>query len=209
MNNRKKALLLGDYEKAAYHPLKEVDNELTELLKELVEIKPSEDYFQLTKEFISEYDLCILYVDRWRQAVDESFIDGLLHFMKQGRSLLVIHNGIALQSNERFLKLIGAEFTGHPEHTILKISTTQSGKKLFNYNESFDMDEEPYRFKLEEGVEKEIILEYVHDDMVYPAGWCIHYGDSKVVYLMPGHELKSFQNANFREIIKKTVKSLL
>jgi type 1 glutamine amidotransferase len=205
----KRTLLIGDNEKAQYHPLKAISKELTQLLKDITDIEVSEDYELLRNEHIGEFDLCILYVDRWGEDLDENLMDGIIDFVDQGKALLIIHNGIAFQSNKRFINLIGGEFTGHPEHTIFQIRATENGERLYNYASSFEIDEEPYRFILSDNIKREITLEYVHEGQVYPAGWSIDYNGSKVAYLMPGHELKSFKNEDYREIIKRTVTAML
>jgi hypothetical protein len=67
----------------------------------------------------------------------------------------------------------------------------------------FLIDDEPYL--LEPSDKINIFATYKHDGADIPAGWEYRHGAGVLVYLMFGHDEKSFQNKNYRRLIKNAV----
>lgn len=101
-SEKKKAVLIGDNEKAQYHPLKGVGSEIAEILRDLAELEISDDRSMLCIDNLKNFELCILYVDCWNEPAVEEQIKGILKFVENGGKLLVIHNGLSLQSSKEF-----------------------------------------------------------------------------------------------------------
>jgi type 1 glutamine amidotransferase len=197
----KKAIMIGDYSRPMYHPLAEVDKELTDILKGKVDIEFTEEYTVINYENLKKFDLCILYVDRWDDPVDEMAIKDLIKFIEEGGRVMVIHNGISFQSNEDFKELIGAEFTGHPPYTKLEIIAKNEKHPIMNGIKAFYLEDEPYRYEFCIDPQIDIFLEYIHEGNAYPAGWTKYLIKGKLVYLMPGHNVASFKNPSYRELV--------
>jgi uncharacterized protein len=189
-----RTLLIGHYAEAPYHPLDAVQERLVEIWGSNIEATISEGTGQLRREVLQQYDLCVSYTDSWKQAPEPEEAAGLLQFVAGGGGLLVIHNGISLQASPELGQLIGAKFTGHPPYTSLPFHLTDSAHPLTKGLEAFTMDEEPYRFELDPLAELTILLTYSHEGQNWPAAWVRHYGLGRVVFLMPGHHLPSFQH---------------
>ena len=204
----KHILILGDYTDPPYHPLTPITDILRTLLSDYT-ISFTEDRNHLLIENINKFDLIISYTDSWNSSLDKKQISGLLNYISGGGKLLVIHNGISLQSNFEFANIVGARFTGHPDYTNLKFSFVDSGEKSLYQFESFEMDEEPYQFVFANFTEKNIFMEYELNGVLYPAGWDVSYGMGKVVYLSPGHDLKTFENINFQNLLKYIVNNMI
>jgi uncharacterized protein len=66
-SEKKKAVLIGDNEKAQCHPLKGVDSEISEILWDLAELEISDDRNMLCIDKLKNFELCILYVDCWNE----------------------------------------------------------------------------------------------------------------------------------------------
>lgn len=190
----KKILVLGQYQKAAmYHPLDKVDNELSRIL-EGYELKFTDSPQSLLK--LDETDIVISYWDDWNKAIDEECVESLVGFVKAGKGLLVIHNGISLALSDKLKEVIGASFITHPQQTEIKFMSKDGV--------SFSMVEEPYQFDMiDDG--KEVFTVYEYKALKYPACFRKYYGKGKVAYLQPGHTFEKFRQPQFEELIKESI----
>jgi type 1 glutamine amidotransferase len=206
-NNIKKALLLGDYSHPLghpSHPLTEVDKEIEGIFKDIFSLTCTEDYNILTSEHLRDYDLCILYVDCWGKMVGKAFTHNLYNFIKDGGGILIIHNGISLDSNIEYAEMVGAKFLGHPPRAKLTVKSTGSNDYIMDGISEFEIEDEPYRFEMFNNSEKSIFMIYYHEGKTYPAGWTRQIGKGKLVYIMAGHDTKSFENVAYRKIILRS-----
>ncbi|GAB6931174.1 hypothetical protein JCM10914A_51570 [Paenibacillus sp. JCM 10914] len=198
-----KAIALGQYEGARYHPFTLVDDEIKAIFSDVMEIECTEDYAALQADKLKTYDLFISYAEFSDQEITEEQAQALVSYVEDGGGLLVIHNGISLQRNKQLAQLIGGRFTGHPEYTALPIRYNQGcHHPVIAGLQDFTMDEEPYRFELSPHESTIIIADYEHEGERWPAAWVHTYGAGRVVYLMPGHHLPSFQIEEVRKLIR-------
>lgn len=203
---KKKAILIGDYTKASYHPLKDIDQEIYDILKEDMTVLCTEDYDMLCAENLNKFDICISYVDFGKDMISKEQTAGLLSFVSNGGGLFIIHNGIALQSKYELAQMFGAKFTGHPPSKMLNFEVSAPEHIIMKGLSGFDMEEEPYQFEFDNFTEKTVLLEYRHEDKLCEAAWALEFGLGRVVYLMPGHNTHSFSNSIYREIILRSGK---
>ncbi len=68
----------------------------------------------------------------------------------------------------------------------------------------FEIEDEPYRFDMFDYTEKSIFMTYYHGGNTYPAGGTRQIGNGKLVYIMPGHNIKSFEDVAYRKIILRS-----
>ncbi|MDU2243221.1 MAG: ThuA domain-containing protein [Paenibacillus sp.] len=202
-NSRKKAWVIGNNADAPYHPLNAVEEELGRILQEDFQLTTSLDYGMLAAGKLEEYDLCISYTDRWEDAVSAEQAAGLLTCVANGGGLLVVHNGISLQVRPELAQLIGAKFTEHPPYTELEFQVVSgTGHPVVDGIEPFVLAEEPYRFEFDPFCAKVVLLTYRHEGQDWPAAWAHSYGLGKVVFLMPGHHLPSFQHPEVAKLLR-------
>lgn len=203
---RKQALVIGNNADAPYHPLNAVQERLQQILKEDFELTVSLDYDQLAGDALENYDLCISYTDRWEEAVSAEQAAGLLTYVAKGGGLLVVHNGISLQVRPELAQLIGAKFTEHPPYTELEFGVAadfgNASHPVVEGIEPFTLAEEPYRFEFDPFCAKKVLLTYRHEGQEWPAAWAHSYGLGKVVFLMPGHHLPSFQHPEVAKLLR-------
>lgn len=204
--NRKKSLLIGNYTHPRFHPLQGIDREITHTLQDHFSVKCTENQHMLEMENISGYDLCISYVENWNEKLSRKQTSGLLSFVSRGGGLLVLHNGIGIQSRFEIAQLIGAKFTGHPPQRELQFSVTAPEHPIMQGIEPFVMSNEPYRFEFDPFTENTVLMEYEEDGVMYPAAWAHSYGLGRVVYLLPGHDEPSFQHPGFRQLLLQAAK---
>jgi type 1 glutamine amidotransferase len=203
-----KALLIGNNDDAPYHPLHAVDSQLQTILKNEIEVVSSDDYDQLIISNLSQYNLCISYTDCWSGSISDQQMAGLLTYVAGGGNVLVLHCGISIQTRHEGAQLVGARFTGHPESDNLSFRLESLDHPILKGISTFEMMEEPYRFNLGVLTEREILLSYAHEGEMWPAAWTQTFGLGRVVYLMPGHELASFQHPEYAKLLVNTVRWL-
>lgn len=197
-----KALLLGDYARAPYHPLTGVAEKLKDILKDSFDIVVSEDYSSLSRN-LSGFKLVISYADIWNSSLSDSEAGGLVSFVAQGGGLLVIHNGICLGSRHEFKSMAAASFTGHPEPELLSFKLSPE-HPISKGIDSFQIYEEPYQYDFCNHIKPEVFLYYQYKGKLWESGWNLCFGKGRVVCLHPGHDVKSFEDHNYQEIIRRS-----
>lgn len=203
MTEKRKAIVIGDYTKVEYHPLKGPDKELTGILSDF-DVAFTEDYDRFKEENLCGYDLCISFTDRWKAKMTDEQTAGLLAYVCRGGGLLIIHNGISIQTRYELAQLAGGKFTQHPEQKVLNYSPVASGHVITEGAGSFSAKEEPYQFALDNLAETTILLEYESEGKRWPAAWAHSYGSGRVVYLSPGHNIETFLDPTYRRIILRS-----
>jgi type 1 glutamine amidotransferase len=209
MVKTKKAILIGDYLNPPYHPLQKIDEAITEILSDEIEVQSTDDYQYFSASKLQDFQLCISYTDCWDQKIAPEYVAGLVSFVGNGGGLLVIHNGISIQSRFELAQLIGARFTGHPPMQQLIFKVSVPDHPVMTGVEKFEMKEEPYQFDFDPFSDRTTLLEYEYQEKLWPAAWAHHYGMGKVVFLMPGHELQAFQNESYRQIMRQSAQWLI
>jgi type 1 glutamine amidotransferase len=209
VNNRKKAILLGDYTNPPYHPLDRIDQELVDILKDQLTVVGTEDYDIMQADNLNKIDLFISYTDCWNKDVTSAQAAGLLSYVSNGGGLLVLHTGISLQNKYELSQMMGAKFTGHPPFQLLDFEIAAAAEhEILNGFEPFAFEDEPYQFEFDPFTEKMVLFEYSYENQRWPAAWVHEFGLGRIVYLMPGHTVEAFQNPIYRKLINNSVKWL-
>lgn len=203
MTKNKKAIIIGDNERAIYHPLKGPDKELAEILNDF-EVVVTEDYDQFSEENLKQYDLCVSLTDCWNGGLTDGQTAGLISFVCQGGGLLIIHTGISIQTRYELAQLAGGKFSQHPEQMILTYEPAASNHIIEEGIGSFSVKEEPYQFIIDNLVETTVLLKYESEGKDWPAAWAHKYGHGRIVYLSPGHNIETFLDPMYREMIKRS-----
>lgn len=200
---RKKALILGTYHEAPYHPFQGVDELLAALLKEDFEASLTDQLPALTVNGERAYDLLISYLDAFDKPLPAGWGEAVLEFVRQGGGLLCLHNGISLQTDERVFHLIGGGFLNHPQQEELAFETTPSG--ILSDLPGFSMMEEPYQFALS-GEAITPLLTYRYGSMTCLGGWSREEGGGRIVFLTPGHTVQTFLKKEYQQMIIRSAK---
>ncbi|WP_042162995.1 ThuA domain-containing protein [Paenibacillus gorillae] len=197
-------LLLGDNEKAEWHPLEPARQQLAELLGEAFQLNVTEDYNALSGLSSVAVDAVVSYADCWSRSIEPEQAAGLLSYVAGGGGLLVIHNGISLQNSYELAQLIGGKFTTHPDYQTLHYYRSAPEHPLLQDVSDFTVDEEPYMFEFDSFAPRNVFLEYEFEGKRYPAAWEHRYGLGRVVYLQPGHCEPSFKPEAYRQLIRNS-----
>lgn len=200
MDKTKRFLLIGDDERARFHPLPPVRPLLESLFPE-ASWTVEYDYPDLTAEALREYDLIINYVDLWGMRDTASISQALLALMKADGRMLVLHGGLIVHDDPVMLPVYGATFVSHPQRTDLRY-IPETTHPVSAGIEPFTLYEEPYMFAMDDSVEKTPILSYEYEGNTYPAGWTTQIGSGRMLYLAPGHDAQVFENTMLRKLLR-------
>lgn len=199
---RYKALALGHYTDARYHPFNDIDKELESIFEGRLQVESTDQYERLNTEELSSHRLFISYTEFMREKpLPADQVAALLSYVASGGGLLAIHNGISLQRNYELASMLGAAFTGHPPFTALPIGISAPDHPIMQGIDAFTVDDEPYRFAFNPLQRTTILAEYEHEGERWPAAWAHEYGLGRIVYLMPGHQLSAFKVDMYRKLI--------
>lgn len=195
---RKKALILGTYHDAPYHPFQGVDEILSNLLKDRFEVTLTDQMSSLLALRKSGYDLLISYLDAFDQVFPEKYAEAVLSFVQAGGGLLCLHNGISLQTDQRMFRLIGGKFLRHPQQTEIAFKTASAG--FLSGFSGFSVSEEPYQFELS-GDAITPLLMYQYNGFSCLGGWSREEEKGRIVFLTPGHSIQTFQQKQYQDMI--------
>lgn len=198
----KKALILGDYALATWHPLRGVDDELVRILDQY-KVEICEDYPTLTLEKLKEYDFVVNYIDNWSKRGNSNCAGALIAYVADGGSMMAIHNGIIIKNHPELEQLMCGAFLNHPKHEVLKYTIAKS-HPLTKTVMPFEIDEEPYMFKMSALVEPEIVMNYEYKGEQYPAVWLRSFGKGKMIYITPGHNAETFKHKGMETLIRQS-----
>lgn len=198
-------MIVGDTtERAPYHPLDDAMKlVLGQVFSPLGFLTFTTDLEAFDYLDPSTTDICISFVDRWEYELSEKALKSIDRFMREGNLFLVLHHGLSYQSTEAFARMVGAKFITHPEMQDLQF-TWDTGHPLCGRQKSFTLFEEPYQLELFDD-DKRIFLWYGMDGKRYPAGWSKSFGKGNLVYLMPGHDSRTFIHSGYRNALQEVV----
>lgn len=195
----KKFLLIGDDERARYHPLPPVQDGLMSAI-DGVEWTVLYDYLDLTADDLLGYDLVVSYVDLWGVRDTARASQAFLDAFDRGLRMLVLHGGMIVHGDPALIPVYGATFTGHPARADLRF--TPADHPACVGAAPFVLFEEPYQFAFLEDVPRVPLLSYEYEGTTCPAGWVTRPGTGLMAYLHPGHDAQVFQDEGFRRLLR-------
>lgn len=201
----KKAMILGTYNDAPYHPFAGVDRALKDLLSPDFDVTLTDDPARLEETERGGYSLLVSYLDAFDKPFPDALAQAVCPFVRDGGGLLCLHNGISLQTNEAMYRLIGGRFLRHPRQTVLRFLPAAEG--FLKDLPGFAISEEPYQFEL---YDKALtpLLRYEYEGASYPGGWCRAEGAGRVVFLTPGHSAEAFRVPEYLDMIARSARWL-
>jgi len=165
----------------------------------------------------SKYDVLVFY-HMWQKITDEQakvFADCI----KEGKPLVALHHSIcAFDDWPEYFNIIGGKYFHKPTtvngkeyaacsyiHDIhFKAKVTDSKNPITKGVKDFDLFDETYKgYYVEEGVTPLLTTDEPSSTPVI--GWTKIYGKARVVTLQSGHDVPTFENPNFRRLLKNSI----
>ncbi len=200
-------LLIGDYESAKWHSMKGFDALISNLYKDGKWTLVKTDELTSSIDF-STYRVVVSLCDQWTP-LEENVAINLTNYLNNGGSLLMIHQGISLQSTPQLKPLLGGSFNGHPQEALLSYRISNPTLDFTKNISDFQAFEEPYDCALDGKTNTIEFLNYSHQGRIIPAGWYRSQSIGHIVYLSPGHHLETLKNPAYQTLIKQTLEWLI
>ncbi|MCF8381727.1 MAG: ThuA domain-containing protein [Bacteroidales bacterium] len=157
------------------------------------------------------YDAYIFY-DMWKK-IEEEDKDAYLDLTEKGKGFLFLHHSIVSYQNwDEFQNIIGGRYVAKEstadtllhsdfEHDIeLNVEIIDPEHYITHGISSFIIHDEGYsNLTLTERIYP--LLATVHPDCHSPIGWTNNYSNSRIVYLMFGHDKNAYANSDFRKLV--------
>lgn len=167
---------------------------------------------------LAEFFDVLVYYDMW-QPISEVEKSAYIELTKQGKPFLFLHHSLVSYQNwKEFEKIIGGKYVekskGIPEselstydHDVWVYIQKGRNHPVTNGFSSLRFFDEVYgNLKVAENVIP--LLTTNHPKSSRIIGWENHYNLSKIIYLQPGHDRRTFETTEYRKLIQQTINYL-
>lgn len=163
------------------------------------------------------YDVLVFY-DSWQNITDTE-LNGYFNLAETGKGFLFLHHSLAsYQDKPEFFKLRGGGYYRSEPPDSLKdmrykhdldipVEIQDINHPVTKGMVNFTIHDEGYNNII---VNDDVVplLKTSHPDCAEIMGWTKRYRNSKVVYLMGGHDKIAYENANFKVLIHNSLNYL-
>lgn len=170
---------------------------------------------RIAQDQVGEYDVFVFY-DMWG-SIDSLEMIGYQHLLSLGKGFVFLHHSLcSYQQWDEFSGIIGGkyytEWSGAPDSLMsnfkhdIEIPVHMTGKQhpVTSGIQDFMIHDEGYgNIQVNEDVE--VILSTDHPDCSKALAWTNNYKESKIVYVMLGHDALAYTNRNFQSIIQNAI----
>ncbi len=163
-----------------------------------------------------EFDVIAFY-DMWKEDITEDEKNIFLNEFEKGTGIVFMHHSLASHPQwPEYVQLIGGKYS-LPEYTadsnllsdykhdiVLTVRVVDKTHPVTAGIEEFEILDEGYSNTTQlPGVQN--LLETSHPDCDRFIGWTHSVKNSKVVYLMGGHDKHAFENPSFRKLLSNAI----
>jgi len=172
---------------------------------------------KLVKDNAADFDVLVFY-DMWKSISDAEKI-AYLKLTQQGKPLLFLHHSIAsYQDWPEFEKILGGKYVekgrGVPvqeqsnyEHDVWVYTKVENVTPVTRgLSEPRFFDEVYGNVRISENVFP--LLKTRHPKSMEIVAWENKYNNSKIIYLQPGHDYRTYQNEEYRKLLFQSIKYL-
>jgi uncharacterized protein len=165
---------------------------------------------------VDDYDVIVFY-DMWNDT-DSTEKAGYFRLLDRGIGMVFLHHSLAgNQQWDEFSRIIGGKYHTHRSnvdssrystfrHDIeIRMKIPRRDHPVTRNMEDFTILDEGYG-NIEVKDDVMVILEADHAECSEYAGWVNTYGNSRIVYLMPGHDKHAYANENYRTLLKNSIR---
>lgn len=176
-----------------------------------------EAYSMFLPENRNKYDVLVFY-HMWQTITPEQEIQ-MADCIRQGKPLVALHHSIcAFDDWPEYINIIGGKYFHKPTtlkgkeypacsyiHDLhFKVKVVDKDNPVTKGIADFDVFDETYKgFYVEEGVTPLLTTDEPSSTPVI--GWSKKYGKARVVTLQSGHDVPTFENPNFRKLLKNAI----
>ncbi|MGQ8338030.1 ThuA domain-containing protein [Sunxiuqinia sp. A32] len=164
-----------------------------------------------------QYDVLVFY-DMY-QTITETQKKAFVNLLKKGKPMLFLHHAIVSYQNwPEFKNVVGGKY--YEEQLFKGIPDSGYSSYKHDVNVSIKLLDEKHpvtkslsEFELYDEVygntevlsNVHLLLETDHRDSKKYIGWENKYGNSSIIYLQPGHAKDTYQDSNYRQLLKQSI----
>jgi hypothetical protein len=167
---------------------------------------------------LAEYFDVLVFYDMW-QSISDGEKSAYLELTKKGKPFLFLHHSLVSYQNwKEFEKIVGGKYIekakdipeselSNYEHDVWVYIQKVRNHPATKGFESFRFFDEVYgNFRMSEKVTPLLITTYPKSNRII--GWENFYNSSKIIYLQPGHDRRTFETAEYRKLLEQTINYL-
>ena len=174
-------------------------------------------YDMFLPENRSKYDVLVFY-HMWQKISDEQAAN-FEDCIRQGKPVVVLHHSICAYDDwPEYIKIIGGKYFHKPTSVNGKTYPVSSYIHDLRFNvkiadpanpvtkgiSDFEIFDETYKdYYVEPGVTPLLTTDEPSSTSVI--GWSKIYGKSRIVTLQSGHDVPTFENPNYRKLVKQAI----
>lgn len=172
---------------------------------------------KLVSGLAEDFDVVVFY-DMWK-TISDAEKSAYLKLTNQGKPFLFLHHSIAsYQDWPEFEKILGGKYVekgrGVPaeeqsnyEHDVWVYTKVENYTPItVGLKEPRFFDEVYGNVRISEKVFP--LLKTRHPKSMEIVAWENKYNNSKIIYLQPGHDYRTYQNEEFRKLVSQSIKYL-
>jgi len=204
MDNRKKLLIAGDFTNPIEHPFGEVSAALEQLFSPQFDVACKEHYESIALHGYQDYSGILFYTEHWTdksQTVPE-MLPALIRYVARGGGLICLHC-LDRAYDDESAQMVSARVTGiHVQGD-------------WNYSPCVHpITEGITKFRMQDALEEadfhplsnaETLMFATQKGNVFPTAWCMEFGLGRIVTLLPGHSIETFDSAPFNKLVLQSM----
>jgi len=170
----------------------------------------------LETDELKKYDVLVFY-DMWQDITDQQKT-GLLGLLKEGKGMVFLHHSlVSYQGWDEFIYIIGGRYnlendrmdtskiSGFEHDLDIKARIINKTHPITSNMPDFTIHDEGY-YNIEIIPAVHPLLEVNHPSCAKCVAWTNKYENSRIVYILLGHDRHAYQNESFRLLVENAVK---
>ncbi len=165
-------------------------------------------------ETADSFDVFVFY-DMYEEITEEQKL-AFLNLLKKGKGMVFLHHSLlSYQGWEAFEKIIGGRYhrqanANHPASTYqhdvdFMVHVVDTSHPVTRGMKDFLLHDEIYgHFSVSPDVQPLLITDHPASGKII--AWTHRYGNSRIVYIQPGHDHSAYNNQNYRRMILNAIR---
>ncbi|MCF8225267.1 MAG: ThuA domain-containing protein [Bacteroidales bacterium] len=165
---------------------------------------------------VDQYDVIVFY-DMW-PGIDTDTREGYVNMLEDGKGIVFLHHSlVSYQHWDGFKEIIGGKYhteasdvdpsgySGYRHDITIPVGISDPAHPVTKEMDDFVILDEGYdNIEVNENVT--LLLQADHPDCDQKVGWTHQIGNSRIVYLMQGHDRHAYENENFRILLSNAIR---
>lgn len=159
------------------------------------------DLDDLNTAYLKHFDAIAIYANH--DEIGKEQEQALVKYVKSGGGLVPIHSAsYCFRNSPEYVKMVGGQFSSHDTATFSQTIINTEHPISAGYT-PFSSWDETYVHTAHS--DKEVLMERVEGDHHEPYTWVKNYGKGRVFYTALGHDLRTWDQPGFHELIYRGI----